>query len=835
MTTMTNAPRNPATAALHVPDTIAPDTPPLEAALAYAKAGWYVVPVAIGSKNPGSVVGKNWTSKSTRDPQIIADYWMMRGELGIALHVGRSGALVLDVDTPTKLPDVLTDALTSHPAPFQRTRRNDAARRHYIYAQPPGRTFGNGLGKIPTGWGDLRGTGGVIIVAPSVHPDTDGHYQWGRTGPVPLLPQSITDLLGDSTQPLDVATDSTIRAFITLHDHGTDLDKLRTLTATYKKYVKAGDSRHQRAVSILAGALKEAAAGYYPATLAEEQLREAFLDAVAHPGHGQQGTPRTGAQAIEEWRGILAWAVAQAAHADILDTIDRAEDHGARDLSTLIDTRPTPPTVTGTDGDGAELEHTDEDDQDEAATPAAPMTDLDRLLNPDSSPAAAGIPLEDPPSWRPVDLTTVLDGTYQRPEPTIMPRTDGPGLFYPGKVHTVYGESESGKSWIAQHAVTTTLDTDGRVLYIDFESDAPDVTGRLTALGTGREQLLSDAFAYVRPEASPHTFAEAPEFAQLLTQDWTLCILDGVTEALGLSGKSTMDNDEITAWMRDIPRTIARATGAAVILVDHVVKSQEGRGRFPIGGQAKMAAIDGTGYLVEPLTALGQGLDGSLTIRVTKDRPGTVRAHAGDWRKTDRTQEAARIRLDSSTGDGSTRITVQPPEYGEMQARDNDQPFRPTKVMEKVSRILETMREPLSLNKVSEMYRESGAKAKRTTIIEGINLLVESGHVAETEGPRNARLFRSASVYRSHTDSLSGDFTGDLDTFTTTSSRPVPTSSENQTAPVPNDQFLPPLSTRGGTGRQSRTEPPNPTTSSQTQDTYINPHTGEIHGEETTP
>lgn len=241
-----------------------------------------------------------------------------------------------------------------------------------------------------------------------------------------------------------------------------------------------------------------------------------------------------------------------------------------------------------------------------------------------------------------------------------------------------------------------------------------------------------------------------------------------------------------------------------------------------------MAAIDGTGYLVEPLTALGQGLDGSLTIRVTKDRPGTVRAHAGDWRKTDRTQEAARVRLDSSSGDGTTRITVQPPEYGEMQARNNDEPFRPTKVMEKVSRILETMREPLSLNKVADMYRETGAKAKRTTIIEGINLLVESGHVAESEGPRNARLFRSASVYRSSTDPLSDDFTGDLDTFTTTSSRPVPTSSRNQTAPVPNDQFpvpLPPGDRNWSTEPKRTTQPHDqfPTN----QPTY-DKHTGEI-------
>lgn len=820
----------PHTAPLTVPDVTGMDA--MTAAFAYAKAGLYVGPVKKGTKHPGSILGKQWQSTTTREPQVIADYWLTHTDAGIFLHVGRSGAIVLDVDTPTKLPNVLTDALTKHPAPFQRTRRSDAARRHYIYKQPAGRTLGNGLGQLPTGWGDLRGANGVIIVAPSTHPDEDGHYAWGRTGNIPELPHTIAELLTDTTTPVDVATDHTIRTFITTHNQGTDTDKLKTLVATYKRYIKNGDSRHSRAVSLLTGALKEAAAGYYPAPLAEQHIREAFLDAVATPGHGNQGKARTGATALEEWRGILAWAVAQATHADILDTIERAEDHGARDLNTLIDTRPTQPAANAHDDtDGGHQDQDDTPHTDNGADP--PASDLDRLLNP-GSPAAAGAPVEEPPSWRPVDLTAVLDGTYQRPEPTIMPRTDGPGLFYSGKVHTVYGESESGKSWIAQHAVTTTLDTHGRVLYIDFESDAPDVTGRLTALGTHREQLLGDGFAYVRPEASPHTFAEAPEFAQLLTQDWTLCILDGVTEALGLSGKSTMDNDEITAWMRDIPRTIARTTGAAVILVDHVVKSQEGRGRFPIGGQAKMAAIDGTGYLVEPLTALGQGLDGSLTIRVTKDRPGTVRAHAGDWRKTDRTQEAARIRLDSSTGDGSTRITVQPPEYGEMQARDNDAPFRPTKVMEKISRILETMREPVSRQAVIRAYRESG-KAKETTIVEALNLLKETGSILETEGPRRARMFRSAMVYRSHSDPLSDDYTGNLDDYTTTSSHLIPPHpdlipDEDATSslrPHPSSPSLrgdeEEVRKRGHQGTP-QPHPPHPQ-----DEVYINHLTGEIH------
>ncbi|WP_267061962.1 bifunctional DNA primase/polymerase [Brachybacterium halotolerans] len=803
---MTATQPHPATP-LTIPDITGLDT--LAAAFEYAKHGWHVGPVRPGTKHPGSILGKQWQSKTTRDPEIIADTWMTHTDAGIFLHVGRSGAIVIDVDTPTRLPDVLTTALTEHPAPFQRTRRSDAARRHYIYAQPPGRTLGNGLGRLPTGWGDLRGANGVIIVAPTEHPDPDGHYAWGRTGQVPQLPDSIARLLADTTTPVDVATDQTIRDFIARHDTGQDLDKLRTLTATYKKAITAGDSRHQRAVSILAGMLKEAAAGYYPAQLAEQQLREAFLDAVAQPGHGQQGTPRTGHAALEEWRGILAWAVAQAAHADPRATIERAQDHGPTDLSTLVDQAPaSAPAPSST-----------------AAPADEPASDLDRLLDPTAPPASD----EPAPSWRPVDLTRILDGTYQRPEPTIMARTDGPCLFYPGKVHTVYGESESGKSWIVQHAAATTLAAGGRVLYIDFESDAPDVTGRLTALGTTTAQLLGDTFAYVRPEASPHTFHEAPEFTRLLAQQWDLCVLDGVTEALGLAGKSTMDNDEITAWMRDIPRRIARDTSAAVALVDHVVKSAEGRGRFPIGGQAKMAAIDGAAFLIEPVSALGVGLDGALTVRVTKDRPGAVRAHAGAWRKSDRTQEAARVRLDSTLQDGTTTVTVQPPEYGELQAADPDKPFRPTKVMEKISRILETMREETSLRGLLDTYKESGSKAKRDTVIEAINLLADGGWILETSGPRNARMFRSANVYRSHSDPDSDDFTGDLDAYTTTVPHRSPTvpdsTREQSSSTVPPS---PSLYEGEGNGQGSQTEHSKPHRSPGT-DVHINKLTGEIH------
>lgn len=257
-------------------------------------------------------------------------------------------------------------------------------------------------------------------------------------------------------------------------------------------------------------------------------------------------------------------------------------------------------------------------------------------------------------TWAPQDLGAHWDGTAERPQPTMLWREDGPGLLYAGRVHSFYGESESGKSWLAQIAAAETLRAHGTVVYIDFEADAADITGRLKLLGIDRQHL--NRMRYLRPEAPRRE--NDPYWQELLELPANLVIIDGVTEALTMWGGETKDNDSITRWTRIFPRAIARATGAAVVTIDHVTKSADTRGRFAIGGQAKLAAIDGAAYLVEPLEALAPGTIGRLTVRVTKDRPGAVRAVAGAWRKNDRTQEAAVAVIDATRTPIDYRLEV---------------------------------------------------------------------------------------------------------------------------------------------------------------------------------
>ena len=291
----------------------------LTAALGYAGAGLYLAPVMPGTKNPGSVLGSGWPEKTSRDPQVIAA-WLAGTDHGIAVHAGRSGVVVVDVDHPEKVPPQLAAACAT--APYQATRPDQPGRGHYLFLQPPGRDIGNGLGRLAGGWGDIRGRNGVIVVAPTPHPD-GGEYRWERTGAIPVLPAEIADLLDDAADPVDAASDAEVGAFLDAHTAGRNTAAMDALLRAFDRKAAAGTSRHQAALGVAVSLAEEAAVGAYPARTAFEALRDRFVAAVTHDGHGQQGPSRTDAEAAAEYAGIARYAVGKAAAADPAATRER--------------------------------------------------------------------------------------------------------------------------------------------------------------------------------------------------------------------------------------------------------------------------------------------------------------------------------------------------------------------------------------------------------------------------------------------------------------------------------------------------------------------------------
>ena len=231
--------------------------------------------------------------------------------------------------------------------------------------------------------------------------------------------------------------------------------------------------------------------------------------------------------------------------------------------------------------------------------------------------------------------------------PNAVQRTDGICLLYPGMVHSIHGEPESGKSLIMQAECVRLLSRNEEVLYLDFDADEMSVVERLLDLGAD-PQSIDKHFDYRHPETKPDSPEERQAWDEMVSSQYALVVIDGVTDALGIFGYSTKDNDDVARWIREVPKLIAARTGAAVVLIDHVTKESGNRGRLAIGGQAKMAGLTGAAYTAEVAAPLGRGLRGEVVLRIGKDRPGAVRPHCGSFSKKDRTQEAARIVIDST-------------------------------------------------------------------------------------------------------------------------------------------------------------------------------------------
>jgi hypothetical protein len=356
-------------------------------------------------------------------------------------------------------------------------------------------------------------------------------------------------------------------------------------------------------------------------------------------------------------------------------------------------------------------------------------------------------------SWEAIDLTGLLAGDMEPVVPTLFERTDGICLLYPGLVHSFHGESESAKSLLLQAESVRLIGLGHDVLYIDFESDANSVVSRLVQFGADAD-AIADHFSYVRPEVSPASQTERKAMDRLLSRPYSLVVIDGVTDALGVFGCSSMSNDDITRWIREVPKVIADRTGAAVVVIDHVVKDHTNRNRFAIGGQAKMAALTGAAYTVEIRQPLGVGMRGTVALRVAKDRPGGVRPHCGPFTKRDRTQEAALVTIDSTAN--PSVMTVEAWGSGGEDESTTPGPFRPTNLMQRISDVVEHSAEPLSK---SAAVRQSGGK--RQAALQAFDLLVAERYLAAEAGGTRSTHYRSVKPYRERYDERSDHYVED--------------------------------------------------------------------------
>ena len=335
-------------------------------------------------------------------------------------------------------------------------------------------------------------------------------------------------------------------------------------------------------------------------------------------------------------------------------------------------------------------------------------------------------------SWypKPLDLT----GEAEEPEPEFLARNDGHRLFYRGKINALLGESESGKTWVALHAVAQSLHLQEKVIYLDFEDSGKGILSRLRALGL--EDRHFENFTYANPDQNLTLDERIDLIDALMEIVPELIVVDGVNAAMTLLNLELTSNRDATFFSQQLLKPLA-LSGACVITIDHVTKSKESRGNYAIGAQAKRADINGAAIMCEVVLPFGRGMSGELTLKVTKDRPGHVRANSKE------AKFAGTVQLKSSAT-GSVEMTILAPN-GERNR------LRPTHLMEAVSKLLEAAQGALSKNAI-----EKDVKGKAEWVRVACQVLIDEKYVGVENGARNSLNLRLLKLYREADDGNAG-------------------------------------------------------------------------------
>jgi putative DNA primase/helicase len=166
-------------------------TPPdmMAAALLYARNGWPVFPCHPGTKQPltpKGEAGSGGLKHATTDEAAVRAWWQRFPKAMIGVPTGTSiGAFVIDIDAGVdevtgeifEAGDIIatleTKLGTKLPATW--TAETPRGGRHLYFRLPATERVGNRTGIVERV--DVRGTGGYVVVPPSIRPDGKA-YKW---------------------------------------------------------------------------------------------------------------------------------------------------------------------------------------------------------------------------------------------------------------------------------------------------------------------------------------------------------------------------------------------------------------------------------------------------------------------------------------------------------------------------------------------------------------------------------------------------------------------------------------------------------------------------------
>lgn len=461
------------------------------------------------------------------------------------------------------------------------------------------------------------------------------------------------------------------------------------------------------------------AEAYTAATVAGivRELTEAQHWPEAHRDHRGRGWERLCADAafrlaqlaLADW-SPLTLSEAERAYLDAAPTGGgwRAEDVRRKwgsQLRRAHDAGPWP--LPADDWAGVEIDLTDYNDKDAPTMTGAEPTDAEAAT-------AAAAP------W--VDLSALLDGGAlpEPPRPDFLHRADGAPLLYRARVNRLFGDPESGKTWVLLAAAAEVLAAGGRVAHLDVDHmGAAELVGRLAAFGVPGSVLGDpDRFRLYAPTDARELLRSVADVVAWAPE---LAGVDSLGEVLPMLGLSSNSPDDFTAAHRRAVQPLADA-GACVVVIDHLAKGADSRRQGPGGTLAKGRPVRGVSLRVRRVRQYAPGTGGASALTVDKDTAGGVRAVCPAGRGAGE-QPAGTFRLAVVGEDGAGLAwAIDVPVPGDLEADAVE--VLDAEAMERLSQALAEAGKPMT-----QTALQRAAKVRRQSVGELLDALEAGGYV----------------------------------------------------------------------------------------------------------
>ena len=634
----------------------------LTAALAYATRGWSVLPVwwvedgtcacpegarcKAAGKHPIGHMAPNGLNSASRDADTIRQWHAAAPRMNIAVATGAASNLVVldldmrevndeDVDGEFELRAWL--AARGIDLPDTLTQSTGGGGKHVLLSLPSA----GGVRPVissRTNWlpgVDIRGDGGYIVVAPSQHVSGEV-YSWSNETAIGVITQDLLNALSSSRkiasatgksmpslgdgENIDVRKlmangfriggrdDGFVRLVGVLRARGDSLETAKAIVSEVWQKTDQGESDYYT----LAAALEKVDRGYSrwdaPEPVSDAELAWAVrADSRAARRHAASGALVSGPVGGGIGPGMDSPGIGKS-----------HDESGSESLSRETNAEPTGPDEPIDEGSWEEDDFQDRD-------PIASF-DIAELMR---------------------------GGDIEREPPTMLQRTDGRCLIYPGRLHSIYGEPGHGKTWVSLYLVRERLLAGESVVYFDYDEDdgGRSIARRLLELGSQPEEVAN--LHYFNPQGIGRDGDQWSRMRMTVRRcNPTLVVVDTMAPALVELGLNEKDNAEVGAWYRHARWLLSAASSRpALVIVDHVVKSGEGRGRWARGAGDKLGRLHAA-YGVDSTTPFSRDKPGQINLLIAKDRGGEVGREG---------EVAATVRFNPSNNGAHLAISIDVP------------------------------------------------------------------------------------------------------------------------------------------------------------------------------